>query len=59
MIDANMFGYRLDEVLDAAKDITIPRDKLACTILDIRQRPKALDLQFEQKVCGVEGFRTT
>ena len=53
-----MFSNPCGEIRKATEDVSIARDKLAFTILNMCQGAKTIDLQFKDKLVGVEGLRT-
>src|SRR5262249_22575636 len=46
-VDANILADRVSQALEPVEDIPIPSNELAFAILDMCQRPKAIDLQLE------------
>ena len=53
-----MFGDPRGEIRKASEDISVARYQLPLGSLDVSERTKAVDLQFKDKLVGIERLKT-
>ena len=51
-----MFSYPLRQILEVSERVSIAGDEFLLAVLGIRERTKAVDLQLEDELVGIERF---